>query len=106
MSEVSEIQDSELDELLTRERFVITYLMTHQSDSCRLLNPIMEQLADNYEDRATLVKIDINKNKITPQKFSVYIIPAVLIFKNGLLVEKLLGAATYENFTLAIDQHF
>jgi thioredoxin 1 len=106
MSEVSEIQDSELDELLTRERFVITYLMTHRSDSCRQLNPIMEQLADNYEDRATLVKIDINKNKITPQKFSVYIIPAILIFKNGLLVDKLLGVATYENFTLAIDQHF
>lgn len=106
MSQVSEIQDCQLDELLTRERFVITYLMTHKSDSCRQLNPIMEQLADNYEDRATLVKIDIKKNKITPQKFSVYIIPAVLIFKNGLLVEKLLGAATYENFTVAIDQHF
>ncbi len=106
MRKVSEIQDRELDEVLTRERFVITYLITSRSDSCRQLNPIMEQLADEYANRATIFKIDINKNKITPQKFSVYIIPAVLIFKNGLLVEKLLGVATYENFRLAIDQHF
>ena len=106
MSEVSEIQDRELDEVLTRERFVITYLITSRSESCRQLNPIMEQLADEYENRAIIFKLDINKNKITPQKFSVYIIPAVLIFKNGLLVEKLLGVASYENFRLAIDQHF
>lgn len=106
MSEVSEIQDSELDELLTRERFVITYLIAHRSDSCLQLNRIMEKLADEYKGRATIFKIDINKNKITPQRFSIYIIPAVLIFKNGILVEKILGVATYEFFLLAIDQHF
>ena len=106
MSEVCEIQDSELDEVLTRERFVITYLMTNRSDSCRKIEPIMEQLAQAYEGRATIVKIDISKNKIAPQKFSVYIIPAVLIFQNGILVEKLLGVATYENFITAIDKHF
>ncbi|GET37784.1 thioredoxin family protein [Microseira wollei] len=105
MSEVWEIQDSELDAILTRERFVITYLMTPRSDSCRQLAPIMAQLAQAYEDRATIVKIDINKNKIAPQKLNVYIIPAVLIFQNGILREKLLGVATYENFRTAIDQH-
>ncbi len=106
MSEVCEIQDSELDEILTSEKFVITYIMATRSDSCRKLEPIMAKLADDYEGRATIVKLDINKNKIAPQKFNVYIIPALLIFQNGILIEKLLGVASYENFRTAIDQHF
>lgn len=105
MSEVSEIQDSLVDSLLSRERFVVIYLMAPRSDSCRQLEPIMAQLANTYDGLATIVKLDINKNKITPQKFSVYIIPAVLIFKHGQLVEKLLGVASYENFRSAIDQY-
>lgn len=105
MSEIAEIQDSEVDSLLSGERFVVIYLMAPQSDSCRNLFPIMAQLANTYDGLAKIVKLDISKNKITPQKFSAYIIPAVLIFKNGILVEKLLWIATYENFRGIIDQH-
>lgn len=105
MTKVSEIQDSELDQLLTRERFVVAYLMNPSSNSCRQLEPIMEQLAQAYEDRTTIVKLDINKNKLSAQKYSVYIIPATLIFKNGQIVEKLLGVATYEIFLDIINQY-
>jgi thioredoxin 1 len=65
----------------------------------------MEQLAEEYEGRAQVVKIDIDQNKINAKKFGIKSIPAVLIFKGGELVENLVGVAPYETFSTAIDKH-
>jgi thioredoxin 1 len=105
MSKVSQIQDSEFDTLLTFEGPVVIDFTAPWCGPCRKIAPLMEQLAEEYEGRAQVVKIDIDQNKINAKKFGIKSIPAVLIFKGGELVENLVGVAPYETFSTAIDKH-
>jgi len=105
MSKVSQIQDSEFDELLTYEGPVIIDFTASWCGPCRKIAPFMEQLAEEYEGRVKVVKLDIDQNKINAKKFGIKSIPAVLIFKGGELVENLVGVAPYETFSTAIDKH-
>jgi thioredoxin 1 len=105
MSKVSQIQDSEFDTLLTYEGPVVIDFTAPWCGPCRKIAPLMEQLAEEYEGRAQVVKIDIDQNKINAKKFGIKSIPAVLIFKGGELVENLVGVAPYETFSTAIDKH-
>ena|ERR687886_1575216 len=105
MSKVSQIQDSEFDTLLTYEGPVVIDFTAPWCGPCRKIAPLMEQLAEEYEGRAQVVKIDIDQNKINAKKFGIKSIPAVLIFKGGELVENLVGVAPYETFSTAIDKY-
>jgi thioredoxin 1 len=105
MSKVSQIQDSEFDTLLTYEGPVVIDFTAPWCGPCRKIAPLMEQLAEEYEGRAQVVKIDIDQNKTNAKKFGIKSIPAVLIFKGGELVENLVGVAPYETFSTAIDKH-
>ncbi|MEJ1937255.1 thioredoxin, partial [Nostoc sp. NIES-2111] len=71
---------------------------------CRLVSPLMDQLADEYKDRVKVVKVDVDNNKPIFKRFGLRSIPAVLIFKNGELVEKIVGVSPYEQFSNAVDK--
>lgn len=105
MSKVAQIQDSEFDQLLTYEGPVIIDFTAPWCGPCRKIAPLMEQLAEEYEGRVKVAKLDIDQNKINAKKFGIKSIPAVLIFKGGELVENLVGVAPYETFSSAVDQH-
>jgi thioredoxin 1 len=105
MSTAAQIQDSEFDELLTYEGPVVVDCTATWCGPCRKISPLIDQLAEEYEGRAKVVKLDIENNKETPKKYSVRSIPAVLIFKNGELVEHIVGSNPYEKFSGAVDKY-
>jgi thioredoxin 1 len=65
---------------------------------CRAIAPSIEELANEYEGKAVVVKMDVDANTETPTRFSVRNIPTVLFFKNGEMVDKLVGAAPKATF--------
>lgn len=105
MSTVAQIQDSEFDELLTYEGPVLIDFTAPWCGPCRKIAPLMEQLAEEYEGRAKVVKLDIDQNKINAKKFGIKSIPAVLLFKGGELVENFVGVTPYETYSSAIEKH-
>ncbi len=105
MSVVAQLQDSEFEALLTYEGLVVIDFGASWCGPCRKIAPFIEQLAEEYSGRAKVVKLDIDQNKITPKKFGIRSIPAVLVFKGGELVESIVGVAPYEKFKSAIEQH-
>jgi thioredoxin 1 len=105
MSVVSEIQDSEVTLLLANKKLVLIYFTSSRCDPRHSLDPILVTLSETYKNHAKIVKLDINKNQVIAQKFKVYIIPAILIFKQGILVDKLLGIASYDRFNTVIKKH-
>lgn len=105
MSKVLQIQDSDFDELLTDDGLVVVDFTAPWCGPCRKIAPLMEQLAEEYEGRVKVAKLDIDQNKINAKKFGIKSIPAVLIFKGGEMVENLVGVAPYEKFTDAVNQH-
>ncbi|MBO4914748.1 MAG: thioredoxin [Oscillospiraceae bacterium] len=72
---------------------------------CKMLGPVIEQLAKDFDGRATVGKINVDDEPELAQKYQISSIPAVLLFKNGTCVDKLIGVQPPENFTKAIERN-
>ena len=99
------VESSEFEQLLANEKLVVADYTATWCGPCRLIAPLMDRLATEYANRATVVKIDIDKNKDNAKKYGIRSIPAVLMFKNGELVENLVGKLPYESFSNALETH-
>lgn len=104
MSQVIYIQDSDFDQLLDSDELVVVDFTASWCGPCRKIAPLLDQLADAYEGRVKVVKIDIDQNKATAKQYAIRSIPAVLLFKGGELAETLVGVAPYETFTEAVEK--
>ncbi|WP_445634351.1 thioredoxin [Nostoc sp. DSM 114161] len=100
------VQESEFDVVLngSEEQVVVVDFTATWCGPCRLISPLIEQLAQEYKGRAKVVKVDVDSNKPLFKKFGLRSIPAVLIFKDGVLAETIVGVSPYEQFTNAIDK--
>ena len=72
---------------------------------CRRIAPIVDQLAEEFNGKLTVAKVDIDENPMTPSKFMVRGIPTLLLFKNGDLKETLVGIAGKDDLARMIDKH-
>jgi thioredoxin 1 len=72
---------------------------------CRRIAPIVDQLAEEYNGRLTVAKVDIDENPMTPSKFMVRGIPTLLLFKDGALKETVVGLETKDRLTQIINKH-
>lgn len=59
---------------------------------CRAIAPVLEELAGQYKGKVKIAKMDVDHNQETPQQFGVRSIPTLLLFKNGQVVEQVVGA--------------
>ncbi|WP_341527590.1 thioredoxin [Nostoc sp. UHCC 0302] len=99
---VTYVQESEFDTLLSEEKVVVVDFTATWCGPCRLISPLIEQLAQEYKGRAKVVKVDVDENKPLFKKFGLRSIPAVLIFKDAELVETIVGVTPYEQFSTAV----
>ena len=70
---------------------------------CKLVSPLMDRLAASYDGKAKVVKLDIDKNRAIAKEYGLRSIPAVLLFKNGELIESIVGVSPYERFSEALE---
>ena len=73
---------------------------------CRIVGPIIDQLADEYGDRGVTVgKVDVDTNPATSSRFGVRSIPSILFFKDGKHVDTVIGAVPKAHFEEKIEAH-
>jgi thioredoxin 1 len=72
---------------------------------CKRLAPTIDQLASDYAGKITIGKLNVDDNPNTAVKFQIRGIPAVLLFKDGQVVESVIGLAPKEDFKKVIDRH-
>lgn len=72
---------------------------------CKLIAPLIDQLAEEYSDRAQVFKLDLDANKTVAKRFNIRSIPAVMIFKQGELAETIVGAKPYGDFSSALAKY-
>ena len=72
---------------------------------CRIVGPIVEELAPTYEGKAVIAKMNVDDNPMVAQRFGVTSIPTMMMFKNGKLVDRMVGAAPRNALQQFIDRN-
>lgn len=72
---------------------------------CRVVAPVMEQLAAQYDGKVRVAKLDVDANQRTAARFNVRSIPSVLFFRNGTQVDTVVGAYPKAYFVQKIEEH-
>ena len=72
---------------------------------CRMIAPILDEIAKEYAGRLSVAKLNVDENQQTPQKFGIRGIPTLMLFKNGNIEATKVGALTKSQLTAFIDSH-
>lgn len=72
---------------------------------CRMVGPVVDQLAQEYQGRAKVAKLNIDENPVTANRFNVRSIPTILFLKSGKVVDTLIGAVPKPLLASKIEQH-
>lgn len=71
---------------------------------CRMVAPILEELAKEYEGKVKVVKLNVDENQSAAGEFAVRSIPTLILFKDGKVFEQMIGAQSKENLKQMIDK--
>ena len=87
-----EITDANIKELIASGKPVVVDFWAEWCGPCRMVGPIVEELAKEYEGQVTIGKMNVDENTETPNEYGIRNIPTILFFKNGEVVDKQIGA--------------
>ena len=91
MAEIKVTKDNFASEVLASEKPVVVDFWATWCGPCRMIAPVLEELAETYEDKLTVGKINVDEEMELAVKFSVASIPTLMVFKGGEMVAKTLG---------------
>jgi len=88
----------------TRNGVVLVDFWAEWCGPCRRLAPTVDQLASDFDGRATIGKLDVDANPNVAARFQIRGIPTLLIFKNGELADTVVGLASKEDLAGRLEQ--
>ncbi len=89
-----ELTDANFDELVLKsDKPVLVDFWAEWCGPCRMVGPFVEEIAKEYDGKAVVGKVNVDNNPNISMQFGIRNIPALLYFKNGVVVDKQVGAA-------------
>ena len=103
MGKTLEITDSNFNNVISKNKTVLVDFWAEWCGPCRMIAPIIEELANEYEGKAIIGKLDIDSNQESSVKYGVRSIPTILTFKDGEIVDRQVGVVPKEILKNVID---
>ncbi len=92
-------------EVLESDKLTIVDFWAPWCGPCRMVTPILEELAEEYKDRTKVVSVNTDVNPMVAMQLGIRSIPTVMFFKNGELVDTRIGAMPKKEYVKVIEKH-
>ena len=92
-------------DVLQSEKPVLLDFWAEWCGPCKMIAPLLNEAADDYSDKLAVVKLNIDENPNTPQKFGIRSIPTLMLFKDGAVHAQKLGAMSKKQLTEFLDSN-
>lgn len=103
MAKAVEITDSNFNDIINTDKPVLVDFWAEWCGPCKMIGPVVEELAGDYDGKAVIGKVDVDSNPEVSAKFGIRSIPTLLVFKNGEVVDKQVGAVSKNVLSQKID---
>ena len=103
---VKEVSDNEFQtNVLSSDKPVLVDFWAAWCGPCRMIAPSVEAVAEQFEGKASVFKMDVDNNMDTPSRYGIKGIPTLILFKNGAEQERIVGAVSREAIARLIEKY-
>ena len=99
------ITDTNFDETLKANKLVLVDFWAGWCGPCRALAPTIEELSQEYSGKVLVGKLDVDSNPKTAECFQVFSIPTIILFKNGVESERMVGLCTKKSLEAVLQKN-
>jgi thioredoxin 1 len=92
-------------EVLENEGVVLVDFWAPWCGPCQMVTPVMEEIAEEMGEKIKVGKVNVDEESALGQEYEIMSIPAVFVFKNGEIVERLIGAMNKDSYVEAVEKH-
>ena len=103
MGKTLEITDKNFNNIISKNKTVLVDFWAEWCGPCRIIGPVIEELANEYEGKAIIGKLDVDSNQESSVKYEVRSIPTIITFKDGKIVDRQVGAVPKETLKNVVD---
>ena len=97
--------DSFEQDVLSSDKPVLVDYWAEWCGPCKSIAPVLEEIADEYQEKMTVAKINVDDNPSTPPKYRIRGIPTLMLFKNGAVEATKVGAVSKAQLSAFIDEN-
>lgn len=102
---ITELTDDNYKSFVSKEGLVLVDVWASWCNPCKLISPIVDQISNEFYEKVSVGKLEADKNRETLVDLNVRNIPTILLYKNGEVVDKSVGAVSKEKLVEMINNH-
>ncbi len=106
MAEILNTTDAKFSDTVSEsDKLVVVDMWAEWCGPCKMMEPVLEEIAEEYSDKLKVVKLNIDQNQDTPLKFGVMNIPTLIFFRDGKEIDRVIGAFPKKQLLNRIEPH-
>jgi thioredoxin 1 len=105
MAQVLNLNEADFDSAIQSDKPILVDFWAEWCNPCKMIAPILDQLADEMGEDVTIAKVNVEDNTALAQRFGISSIPNLKVFKNGVEIDNIIGAAPKARLKDTLEKH-